>query len=207
MIKAMGYSDDTANKMRKNRNGLGSSRRSRNHRDMILRVSAAFAKQFKCSIRQVGGNVPQERCLDSWSCHLIRIRRKPVVVAMNDATLYTLILPVIGVKGFPEMWLKLLYRIGEVLTRHGVDFDPDHQAVILLSRTNRSLIGSMNDAIQLIHFYDHNAKDENRELDLEKMEVRSNQTPYKALNYVWPEQLMAKALRERNDLEEESLIE
>jgi hypothetical protein len=164
---------------------------------MILRVSAAFSKQFKFVLSHPGESVPQERRLDAWSCHFIRVRRKPLVVVMNDATLYTLILPVTGVKGFPELWLKLLGRIGEVWTRHGVHFDPDNQAVVLFSRTNRSLIGSMNDAIVLIRIYDEDARTEQVELDLAAMETRSNQTPYKALNYEWPERLMALALRER----------
>ena len=162
---------------------------------MILRVSATFAKQFKCLVSQVGENLPQERRLDAWSCHFIRVRRKPLVVVMNDATLYTLILPATGMKSFPELWLKLLGRIGEVWKRHGVDFDPDNQTVILLSRTNRSLIGSMNDAIMLIRIYDDDARDEKTELDLMEMEARSNQTPYKALGFEQPERLMARALR------------
>jgi hypothetical protein len=168
---------------------------------MILRVSAAFTKRFKCQLSHEGARVPQEKRLDSWSCHFIRVRRKPLVVVMNDATLYTLILPVTGVKGFPELWLKLLGRIGEVWTRHGVDFDSDNQEVILLSRTNRSLIGSMNDAALLIRIYDENAKDEQKELDLIEMETRSNQTPYKALKYEWPERLMAQALRDKIESE------
>ncbi|MGL4400122.1 MAG: DUF6933 domain-containing protein [Luteolibacter sp.] len=163
--------------------------------DMILRVSAAFSKQFKYVLSHPGESVPQERRLDAWSCHFIRVRRKPLVVVMNDATLYTLILPVTGVKGFSELWLKLLGRIGEVWTQHGVDFDPNNQAVVLLSRTNRSLIGSMNDAIMLIRIYDGDARTEQVDLDLAAMEVRSNQTPYKALNYERPERLMTSALR------------
>lgn len=162
---------------------------------MILRVSAAFTKQFKCDLSQAGEQVLQPRRLDAWSCHFIRLRRKPLVVVMNDATLYTLILPATGVKGFPALWLRLHGRIGEVWARHGVAFDPDNQTVILLSRTNRSLSGSMNDAIQLIYFYDDRARAEGRELDLVTMEARSNQTPYQALKYEWPERLMARALR------------
>lgn len=114
---------------------------------------------------------------------------------MNDTTLYMLILPVTGVKGFPELWLKLLGRIGEIWKRYGVEFDLANQTVTLLSRTNRSLIGSMNDAVMLIQIYDENAKDEQKELDLVAMETRSNQTPYKVLKYEWPELLMANALR------------
>ncbi len=162
---------------------------------MILQVSAAFSKQFKCVLSHVGEQVAQERRLDSWSCHFIRVRRKPLVVVMNDTTLYMLILPVAGVKGFPELWLKLLGRIGEIWKRYGVEFDLANQTVTLLSRTNRSLIGSMNDAVMLIQIYDENAKDEQKELDLVAMETRSNQTPYKVLKYEWPELLMANALR------------
>ncbi len=50
---------------------------------MILRVSAAFAKQFKCVLSHEGEKVPQEQRLDAWSCHFIRVRRKPVVVAIK----------------------------------------------------------------------------------------------------------------------------
>ena len=67
---------------------------------MILRASAAFTKRFKCQLSHEGERLPQERRLDAWSCHFVRIGRKPLVVAMNDATLYTLIFPVTGVKGF-----------------------------------------------------------------------------------------------------------
>ena len=162
---------------------------------MILRVSAAFAKQFMSLVSHAGENLPQERRLDAWSCHFIRVRRKPLVVVMNDATLYTLIVPATGVKSFPELWLKLLGRIGEVWTRHGVAFDPNNQAVILLSRTNRSRIGSMNDATLLIRIYDDDARNEKAELDLMEMEERSNETPYKALGFEQPERLMARALR------------
>ncbi|MEO7099791.1 MAG: hypothetical protein ABI162_10550 [Luteolibacter sp.] len=114
---------------------------------------------------------------------------------MNDATLYTLILPATGVKGFPDLWMRLLARIEEVWARHGLAFDPNNQSVIVMARTDRSLIGSTNDAIKLIRIYDDVARDEKAELDLMKMEQRSNETPYKALGYEDPERLMAKALR------------
>lgn len=51
---------------------------------MILRVSDDFAKRFKCELSFDGEKVPQKKRLDAWSCHFIRLGRKPVVVAMND---------------------------------------------------------------------------------------------------------------------------
>jgi hypothetical protein len=161
---------------------------------MILRASAAFTERFKCQLSHEGERLPQERRLDAWSCHFVRIGRKPLVVAMNDATLYTLIFPVTGVKGFPELWLRMLGRIAEVWMKHGAEFDPHNQSVIVLPRTNRSLIGSMNDAVAMIRFYDDLAKVECVELDLADMESRSNMAPYKALGYEHPDRLLARML-------------
>jgi hypothetical protein len=113
---------------------------------------------------------------------------------MNDATLYTLIFPVTGVKGFPELWMIMLGRIAEVWMKHGAEFDPNNQTVIVLPRTNRSLIGSMNDAVALVRFYDGLAQAERVDLDLANMERRSNMTPYKALGFEHPDRLLARML-------------
>lgn len=164
-------------------------------RGMILRTSSAFTKRFKCILSNEGQRFPQERRLDSWSSHFVRVGRKPLVVVMNDATLYTLIIPATGIKGFPDLWLVLLKRLEELWAQNGAHFDFNNQSVILMARTNRSLIGSMNDAIQLIRFYSERANGEQIELDLVKMELRSNETPYKALGYEQPVRLMASALR------------
>jgi len=157
---------------------------------MVLRVSADFTKRFKCELSFAGEKVPQERRLDSWSCHFIKLGRKPLVVAMNDATLYMIILPATGLKGFPALWVVLLERIYELWRRHGAELDPANHTVVALNRTNRSLIGSMNDAINLMRF----RKGDAEELDLPELERLSNTTPYKANGYEHPERLLAVAL-------------
>ena len=78
--------------------------------------------------------------------------------------------------------------------KHGAEFDPNNQTVIVLPRTDRPLIGSMNDAMSMIRFYDDLAKAERAELDLADMERRSNMTPYKALGYESPDRLLARML-------------
>lgn len=161
---------------------------------MILRTSAAFTERFKCQLSHEGTQVPQERRVDAWSCHFYRLGRKPLVLVMNDATLYTLIFPATGVKGFPDLWLKLLGRIEQVWTEHGAAFDPKNQTVMMLPRTNRALIGSMTDAMKMLRWYDELAREDGRELDLREMEWRSNQTPYKALEYEHPNRLLARLL-------------
>jgi hypothetical protein len=101
---------------------------------------------------------------------------------------------VTGVKGFPELWMRMLGRIAEVWMKHGAEFDPNNQTVIILPRTDRSLIGSMNDAVAMIRFHDDLAKSERVELDLSDMERRSYMTPYKALGYGRPDRLLARML-------------
>lgn len=161
---------------------------------MILRASADFTKRFKCELSFEGERVPQQKRLDAWSCHFVRLGRTPLVVTMNDATLYMLIIPVTGVKGFAGIWLKLLERIGEVWERHGATFDHENQTVIVLPRTNRSLIGSMSDAINLMRFRNEDAICDGEELSLEKLEKLSNRTPSKAIGFEYPEYLLARAL-------------
>jgi hypothetical protein len=163
---------------------------------MILRVSAAFAERFKCDLSHEGVKVPQERRLDAWSYHYVRIGRKPLVVVMNDASLYTFVIPATGVKGFTDFWRRLLGQITELWWRHGAEFDADNQTVILLRRTDRSLIGSMNDAVKLIRFHDELARKSGEELDLMEMERRSNATPYSSLGFNNPGRLMKQMLGE-----------
>lgn len=158
---------------------------------MIIRASNAFPKRFKCQLSHEGTSIPQEKRLDAWSCHYVRVGRKPLVVVMNDATLYTFIFPVTGVKDFAEFWTSLLGRIAETWMRFGADFDPQNQSVIVLPRANRSLIGSMNDAVKLIRLYDECARCDGVELDLLEMEQRSNETPYKSIGFIQPKGLLS----------------
>jgi len=159
---------------------------------MILHVSAAFQKRFKCDVSLPGKRLPQDRTrLDGWSCHFIRLGTTPLVVAMHDATLYTLVIPAKGVKSFGDLWRLLLGRIAETWREHGEEFDPENQTVMVLPRTDRSRIGSMNDAILMFRWHRSAVMD----IGLEELEERSNRTPYKAIDYKQPKELLSRMLR------------
>jgi len=81
---------------------------------MTLRISAVFSKQFKCALGTGISAMPQGRQLDSWSCHFIRLRRKPVIFVMNDATLYCFLIPATGVKTLPQAWGLIRDRIADL---------------------------------------------------------------------------------------------
>ena len=155
---------------------------------MILHASAAFAKRFKCAVSAAGPWRGQGRRIDEWSCHYVRLGTMPVVVAMHDATLYTLVIPVTGVKTFGDFWQRFLLRVAETWAGYDAELDPANQAVVVLPRTDRSRIGSMNDAIRGFRW--HRAHGDAQD----SLEARANRTPYKAIDYAYPVDLLERML-------------
>ena len=155
---------------------------------MILHASAAFVKRFKCSVSAAGPWSVQGRRIDEWSCHYVRLGTMPVVVAMHDATLYVLVVPVTGVKTFGDFWRLFLLRVAETWVEYGAEFDPVNQTVIVLPRTDRTRIGSMNDAIQSFRW--HRAHGDKQD----GLEARANRMPYKAIDYAYPVDLLERML-------------
>jgi hypothetical protein len=88
----------------------------------------------------------------------------------------------------------LLPLVSDLWKKHGGSFDPDNQSVIVLPRTNRSLIGSMNDAMNALRFHCDVAEFADTPFDLSHVEWRMNENPYKSLNYDHPNRLLPKML-------------
>ena len=152
----------------------------------IIHASQAFTKRYRPELSLPGEKVPQLGRLDAWSAHLVRIGRKPVVLFMNDASLWSIIIPATGLTTLEKLLPVLLQRISEVWSAHGAAFDVANQGIVFLSRSNRSLIGSMNDAVSQIRFVDETCRMENREMDWVEMETYLNRMPYGAMKYDRP---------------------
>lgn len=155
---------------------------------MILHASADFVKRFKCSVSNTGPWSDLPPGLDHWSCHFVRLGTLPVVVAMHDVTLYVLVLRVAGVKTFEDFWRGFLLRVAEVWAQNGAAFDPANQTVAVLPRTDRSRIGSMNDAILGFRWLLSQGDPP------DDLGALSNQTPYKAIGYQFPGSLLRQLL-------------
>lgn len=162
---------------------------------VLLHVSAAFEKKFRCPVSFADERPAQRGGMDAWSCHFVRIGRRQLVMAMHDASLFSLILPTAGMKGFDGYLMRLVERIAEEWARHGLTFDPNNQTVMVVRRSDKSRIGSMNDAISMMRFYHERAREEGEAIDLDDMERRANMTPYKALGFDDPVRHLKK-LRE-----------
>lgn len=163
---------------------------------MILHLSKQLNDRLKCSVSFQGMPVIQAGRLDAWSGHCFRIGRVEHVMMMNDASLYTILMPARGLTSIDSFLKAFLPRVAEVWHRFEAEFDDQNQQVIVLKRTNRSLIGSMNDAIQATKFHFDYTRNETHSFGPATIEERLNMVPYKALQYSTPCELLSKLLKD-----------
>lgn len=163
---------------------------------IIIHASRDFAKRYRCQLSLPGEKVEQAGRLDAWSAHYVRIGRKPVAMMMNDASLWSIIIPATGVTTMAQFLPIFLERVAEAWATHDAEFDPSNQNVVFFSRSNRSLIGSMNDAVSQMHFSERMAREEGRPMDWNEMEDYLNQMPYGAMKYDRPKERLARLLAE-----------
>ncbi|MFT5470319.1 MAG: hypothetical protein ACI8UO_005447 [Verrucomicrobiales bacterium] len=108
----------------------------------------------------------------------------------------SIIIPATGVTTLPKFLLMFMERIAAIWVAHGVAFDASNQSVVFFFRSNRSLIGSMNDAISQVRLVEETAREENRPMDWKEMEVYLNQTPYGSIKYDRPRERLKGLLSE-----------
>lgn len=161
---------------------------------IIIHASRDFTKRYKCELSLPGERVSQVGRLDSWSVHFYRISRSPMVMMMNDATLWTVLVHAKGITTLQRILPILLDRIEEAWESHGAAFDRSNQSLIFFSRSNRRLIGSMNDAVFATHLAVRSAAENGQPVNWRDVEKRLNNTPYKVLDYASPRRMLAKML-------------
>ncbi|NLT69535.1 MAG: hypothetical protein GXX91_02420 [Verrucomicrobiaceae bacterium] len=164
---------------------------------ILIHASRDFAKHYRCQLSLPGEKVPQAGRLDSWSAHFVQIGRNPAAVMMNDATLWAILIPATGITTLETFLPLFLGRVAEVWAAHGAEFNPLHQSLAFFSRSNRSLIGSMNDAILQVRRTEELARLEGLPMDWAKIESNLNGMPYGALQYDRPKRRMAALLAEQ----------
>jgi hypothetical protein len=162
---------------------------------MILHLSNALTKRLKCPVSFKGTPVIQANRLDAWSGHCFRMGKFEHVMMMNDASLYTIVMPARGLNSINAFLSGFLPRVASIWSANGGQFDPLNQEIIVLNRTNRSLIGSMNDAIHSAKaFYEFKIGEKFQRT----LEYHLNNTPYKTLGFESPSRLLPKLLSDKN---------
>ena len=161
---------------------------------MILHLSKQLAYRLKCQFSTEGMAVIQAGRLDSWSGHCFRIGRVEDVIMMNAACLFSILMPAKGLTSIESFLDAFLPRVAKAWQEHGGNFDCLNQEVIILKRSNKSLIGSMTEAVKMIKFYAEFDREENPHKTPLDREERLNNIPYKATGFENSHRLLTRLL-------------
>ena len=154
---------------------------------MIIYASATFVKRLKCTVPLSEYKPVQVQSLDGWSGDLLKVPRAgEVAVMMHNGSLATLIVPLKGMRKFQDFLPLFLQKVSELFNALGATIDPANQNTLVLSRNNRSLIGSLNDAKYLIGCTVGDQLDEGEPVDWNKAAEFINRTPFSLIDYETP---------------------
>jgi hypothetical protein len=160
---------------------------------MILYASKSFTEHLKCKVSLPDKRVPQPPALESWSADILNVSGEgALIVVMNDASLSTIIIPMKGIRKFEDFFLSFVGYVTGFFELHGVPFDPFNQSVVVLARSDRSLIGTMNDAKSLIQRRIALDMDSHRAIDWNDLDLRLNNMPYSRIGNKSPNQMLKK---------------
>ena len=104
----------------------------------------------------------------------------------HDATLFTFLVPLEGIRSFEPFVTQFLERVAAIWSSFGASFDPQNQNVVALKRSNRSLIGSMNDAKWLLENVMIQSRESGDPVNWAEIEHHMNEVPYSVLKYRRP---------------------
>lgn len=154
---------------------------------MVIYGSATFVSRLKCQVSMPDQRPTQVPSPDGWSGDVLRVRgAAPVAVLMHDATLATLLIPLTGVRRFDDLLPRVLPRMGHLFPSS----DFTNQDIVVLRRSNRRLIGSMNDAKRLAEAVVVDQRASGEPTDWNQAEDFINGTPFSILGYQTPTQAL-----------------
>ena len=114
---------------------------------MILHLSAALAKKLRVPLSFPNMPVLQPGRTDAWSADILKIKGKPrMVLVTHDASQWPLLIPIEGCGTYEEFIQLLMVSMAGNYLAFDKPFDHENQKIIVTRRTNRTLIGYMNDA-------------------------------------------------------------
>ena len=153
---------------------------------MIIHASRDFAARYKCRMSQVGDDAAQTGRIDAWSAHFFKFRSQPLVLLMHDASLSPILIEAKGITKLDVLFPLFLARVQDLWRAHDRAFDCQNQSMVFLPRSNRSLIGSMNDAIHHTKFHAEEARIQGRTIDWVEIEHFVHVLPFGCLSYSAP---------------------
>ena len=137
--------------------------------------------------------------LGNWHANLLLIERRKCVIFTNDATLYSLFVPRLIKPDFQKLSSIFISNLAANFTYEGLDkyIDEvleDYQNNVSFGKSsNRSVLGSMNDIVNMIntYLYQHGGLEN---VNCLKLNQELNRIPLKAIKYNYAIECLQKQL-------------
>ncbi len=154
---------------------------------MVLYGSASFVHRLKCQVSLPEHRPAQVQTVDGWSGDVLKVARvEAVAVMMHDASLATIVVPLGGVRRFEDFLPRFLAQVTSLFKSVGGSINSANQSVLVLRRTNRRLIGSMNNVKQLIGFTIADQRQAGESVDWMEAQTFVNRTPFSVIGFASP---------------------
>lgn len=165
---------------------------------MIIHASKNFVTKLKCSVSLSKYRPTNVQVFDEWTGDLLKIKQRELVaVMMHNETLATVIVPLRGIRSFQDFLPLFLRKVNQLLKPVGASIAEANQNVLVLRRTNRPVIGSMNDAKELIEFEVIEQLDTREPLDWNKAADFINRTSFSLIDHKTPSEALAILVSEQ----------
>ena len=154
---------------------------------MVLYTSASFVQQLKCHVSLLEHRPVQVQTADGWSGDILKLPRvEAVAVMMHDVSLATIVVPLGGIRRFDDLLPHFLEQMASLFQSVGGSINPANQNVLVLRRSNRRLIGSMNNVKQLIGFTIADQRQAGESINWIEAQTFVNQTPFSVIGFTTP---------------------
>jgi len=162
---------------------------------MVIHASKKFTTRLRCQVSAPTRRHIQRGKIDCWSADILRAYGVgDCALMMNYASLSMVVVPLKGVKTFEAFLELFLHRAARLFSEAGGTLEIRNQTVVVLRRTDRQLIGTMNDARLHACAEIEGQWSETGSIGLDQVEERLNEIPFSATDYVPPKIELARVL-------------
>jgi len=149
---------------------------------MILHLSRKLARKLRCELSFEGDKVAQTGRMDSWSADLLTLPKAgSFALVMHDASLWPIVVPLLPRMSYEVFLGALLLHIAASYAAFGANFDYANQTVVVTKRTNRRIIGSMNEAMLMVRYHAQRMFLEQGAVDWATIRADLSKTPFSSV--------------------------
>jgi hypothetical protein len=164
---------------------------------VLLRCTAKLLKRLKLDKEPLKDPGPSTTALGDWYANIIYMGRQPLILAVSERSLLSLLMPARDLDHLPghltRTLIEKLQRMGvpeTTISQEVSKMDP----VIYAKTANRSVLGSMNDFTDMVRFTHHVRTD----WGLNDWMGCLGKVPCKPIGYKYPSEIATTLLKEHS---------